>query len=156
MRSHFLDPFFFFLLFFDFLRPPGITGLIAGFFVGDGLGGAGASAAVTGARASAVAGAAAGASAAGAGTLVEKEATKLNRRSAIARGLRAFELDNCLKRATWARFYLIIAALRAKKSGQKQRASVSKTLAIDARDRSAAVIAQIDTQTGLCIAAHRF
>jgi hypothetical protein len=36
--AHFLEPFFFFLLFFDFLRPPGITGLIDGFFVGDGFG----------------------------------------------------------------------------------------------------------------------
>ena len=35
--SHFfLFPFFFFLL--VFLRPPGITGLIDGFFVGDGFG----------------------------------------------------------------------------------------------------------------------
>ena len=38
-RSHFfLFPFFFFLLFFDFLRPPGMTGLIAGGLVGDGFG----------------------------------------------------------------------------------------------------------------------
>ena len=38
-RSHFfLFPFFFFLLFLDFLRPPGITGLIAGGLVGDGFG----------------------------------------------------------------------------------------------------------------------
>ena len=36
-RSHFfLFPFFFFLLFLDFLRPPGMTGLIAGGLVGDG------------------------------------------------------------------------------------------------------------------------
>jgi len=57
-RSHFfLFPFFFFLLFFDFLRPPGITGLIAGGLVGDGFG----------AEASVVVAAADGASAAGAG-----------------------------------------------------------------------------------------
>jgi hypothetical protein len=64
--SHFLDlPFLpFFLL---FLRPPGMTGLIAGFFVGDGSGGAAASA-VAGAETSAGAVAAAGASTAGAGT----------------------------------------------------------------------------------------
>ena len=38
-RSHFfLFPFFFFLLFLDFLRPPGMTGLIAGGLVGDGFG----------------------------------------------------------------------------------------------------------------------
>ena len=38
-RSHFfLFPFFFFLLFLDFLRPPGITGLIAGGLVGEGVG----------------------------------------------------------------------------------------------------------------------
>ena len=62
-RSHFfLFPFFFFLLFFDFLRPPGITGLIAGGLVGDGFGGKAG------------------------------EETKL--KSAIARGLRAFALDN--------------------------------------------------------------
>ena len=56
-RSHFfLFPFFFFLLFLDFLRPPGMTGFIAGGLVGDG------------AEASVVVAAAAGASAAGAGT----------------------------------------------------------------------------------------
>ena len=56
--SHFfLFPFFFFLLFLDFLRPPGITGLIAGGLVGDGFG----------AEASVVVAAADGASAAGAG-----------------------------------------------------------------------------------------
>ena len=38
LASHFLDPFFFFLLFFDFLRPPGMTGFIAGGLVGDGFG----------------------------------------------------------------------------------------------------------------------
>ena len=38
-RSHFfLFPFFFFLLFLDFLRPPGMIGLIAGGLVGDGRG----------------------------------------------------------------------------------------------------------------------
>ena len=59
LRSHFLPlPFFFFLLFLDFLRPPGITGLIAGGLVGDGFGGAAASVVVA---------AADGASAAGAG-----------------------------------------------------------------------------------------
>jgi hypothetical protein len=42
--SHFFLFPFFFLLFLDFLRPPGITALIAGFFVGDGFGGAAASA----------------------------------------------------------------------------------------------------------------
>ena len=56
--SHFfLFPFFFFLLFLDFLRPPGITGLIAGGLVGDGFG----------AEASVVVAAAAGASVTGAG-----------------------------------------------------------------------------------------
>ena len=47
--SHFfLFPFFFFLLFLDFLRPPGITGLIAGGLVGDGAAADGASAAGAG------------------------------------------------------------------------------------------------------------
>ena len=56
--SHFfLFPFFFFLLFLDFLRPPGMTGLIAGGLVGDGFG----------AEASVVVVVADGASAAGAG-----------------------------------------------------------------------------------------
>ena len=66
--SHFfLFPFFFFLL--VFLRPPGITGLMEGFLVGDGFGAAAVSA-VAGAETSAVAVAAAGASATGAGASI--------------------------------------------------------------------------------------
>ena len=39
LRSHFLPlPFFFLLVFLLFLRPPGMTGFIAGGLVGDGFG----------------------------------------------------------------------------------------------------------------------
>ena len=56
--SHFfLFPFFFFLLFLDFLRPPGITGLIAGGLVGEGAGTSAVAAAGAGASAVAAAGA---------------------------------------------------------------------------------------------------
>ena len=68
--SHFLDlpflPFFFLLL---FLRPPGMTGFIAGGLVGDG----------DGAEASVVVAAAAGASAAGAGASVREARVTLTR-----------------------------------------------------------------------------
>ena len=53
-RSHFFLFPFFFLLFLDFLRPPGMTGLIEGFLVGDGFVGGAAAAAVAGAETSAV------------------------------------------------------------------------------------------------------
>ena len=80
LRSHFLPlPFFFLLVFLLFLRPPGITGLIAGALVGDGFGAA---------AVSAVAGAGASAAGAGASAVVvasalvlcgKTEATKSNR-----------------------------------------------------------------------------